>query len=113
MGREKLANLGEIVPEFIKELEKRDIHPEQIILYGSYARGEANEWSDVDLVVISKDFEKIDPLERLTILSHAAWPVQAAIEAIGYTPSEISERGPDSIFWEAIQEHHKVLYSTH
>jgi len=32
----------------------------QVILYGSKARGEANEGSDIDIMVVLKDYEKWD-----------------------------------------------------
>lgn len=111
MDQGQLVDLKSVVTKFIQELKKRGINPEKILLYGSYARGEATEESDVDLVVIADDFEKIPPLERLELLSYAAWPVQASIEAVGYTPREIAEGGKDSIFWEVIEQHHKVLYN--
>lgn len=99
-----------IVKKYIEELSKVGIHPETILLYGSYAGGTPDRWSDIDLVIISEDFARIPPLERLELLSLATWKVDAPIEAIGYTPQEIEERGKDSIMWEAIQKRHKVLY---
>jgi predicted nucleotidyltransferase len=33
----------------------KPLNPEQIILFGSYARGDAKEGSDVDLLVVTKD----------------------------------------------------------
>lgn len=110
MDKKKLADLNIVVKKFTKELGKKGIYPREILLYGSHASGSAHEWSDIDLVVISDDFEKIPPLERLTLLSYAAWPVQAGIEAQGYTPREIAERGKDSIMWEEIQKNHIVLF---
>jgi len=40
----------------IEELEKNDIHIEKAILFGSYSKGNFNEWSDIDLALISNDF---------------------------------------------------------
>lgn len=110
MDKKSLGEIEKIVKSFNNELIKKGIHAEQILLYGSYARGNATKYSDIDLVIISKDFEKMDPIDRLTLLSHAAWPVQACIEALGYTPQEIAERGKDSILWEEIEKSHKVVY---
>ncbi len=110
MDQKSLVNLKETADQFVKELKKSGVKPEKILLFGSHAKGTADEWSDIDLVVISEDFNTIPPLERLELLSRAAWPVQASIEALGYTPQEIAEKGPDSIIWEEIQTHHKVLY---
>ena len=44
------------------------IHPQQVILYGSFARGEATEWSDIDVMVIV-DFNKKNELELMDTLS--------------------------------------------
>jgi len=109
---QKLFNPQKVVEKYIVELRKVGIDPEMIILYGSYASGMADRWSDIDLVVISKDLESIPPLKRLEILSLATWKVEAPIEAQGYTPQEIAEHGKDSILWEEIQKNHRVLYKS-
>lgn len=102
-----------IVVMYIKELVKAGIHPEEILLFGSYASGTTDAWSDIDLVVISRDFEKIPPLKRLEMLSLATFNLHAPIEALGYTPGEIERNGNDSIMWESIQKNHKRLYKCH
>lgn len=99
-----------IVLKYVAALIQNGIRPERILLFGSYARGNANRWSDIDLAVISKDFETIAPLKRLELLSLATWKVDPRIEALGYTPAEISKRGGDSIIWEEIQNNHKLVY---
>jgi predicted nucleotidyltransferase len=48
------------------------IRAEQILLFGSQADGTAQEGSGVDLIVISKDWEKNSRRERLEILGVAA-----------------------------------------
>lgn len=43
-----------ITYELIQEIKSRiisGVHPEKIILFGSYARGEAHEGSDIDLMM--------------------------------------------------------------
>ncbi|MBI5298959.1 MAG: nucleotidyltransferase domain-containing protein [Deltaproteobacteria bacterium] len=110
MGQKKLTDLDSVIDIFVAELKKRGIHPQEVLLYGSYAKGTADEWSDIDMVVISKDFESIPPIERPAILSHAAWPTQQTVEALGYTPKEIAKNGKDSILWEEIEKNHRVLY---
>lgn len=109
MGK-KLFDPKSVAEKYIIELRKVGIKPEEVLVYGSYANGKADEWSDIDLVVISSDFENIPPIERLEMLSLATWRVDAPIEALGYTPREIHENGKDSIIWEAIQRNHKVVY---
>ncbi|MFC1762677.1 nucleotidyltransferase domain-containing protein [Planctomycetota bacterium] len=39
----------------MKDTIVQEIHPEKIILFGSWAQGKANEHSDVDLLVIERE----------------------------------------------------------
>jgi predicted nucleotidyltransferase len=48
-----MNNIEEIKKEIVKTLAPLD--PERIILFGSYANGTANEDSDIDLYVVTKD----------------------------------------------------------
>ncbi|MBI5300308.1 MAG: nucleotidyltransferase domain-containing protein [Deltaproteobacteria bacterium] len=107
---QKLFNLNDVIKKYVDALFKAGIHPEQILLYGSYAKGTADEWSDIDLAIISEDFASISPIQRLELLALATRGLKAPIEAIGYTSQEIAERGKDSILWEEIQNNHRVLY---
>jgi uncharacterized protein len=96
----KKQEVNQIIEKFKKELEKYHIHPERIILYGSYAKGNAREDSDIDLVVVSSDFKNMNLRERLEILGLAAGNILEPIEALGYTPQEVSEK--KETFLEAI-----------
>jgi uncharacterized protein len=44
------------VKSYIEQLENIGIHVQQAILFGSYANGKPDEWSDIDLAIVSKDF---------------------------------------------------------
>lgn len=104
------VNLKQVVKKYIAALEKRGVKPEQIILYGSFAQGQPHAGSDIDLVVISSDLSKMQPLEKLEFLSLAAGDVDAPIEALGYTPEAINKRGKNSIFWDIVQQTGRVVY---
>lgn len=69
-------------------------------MYGSYAKGKAREDSDIDLVVISSDFENMNVRERLETLGLAAGNILEPIEALGYTPKEVLKK--KETFLEAI-----------
>ena len=42
--------------KLIDELMKHNIRIQWAVLFGSYAKGNYNEWSDIDLALISEDF---------------------------------------------------------
>ncbi|MFC1495928.1 nucleotidyltransferase domain-containing protein [Candidatus Margulisiibacteriota bacterium] len=73
---------------FLDEFKK--VAPmERAIVFGSYARGRAKKWSDIDLAIVSKRFEGISRFRRLVLLGKLAWKAKSTeIEAIGFTPKE-------------------------
>ncbi len=70
VGMDKKAVLG-ILSRFRKALESKGTKIDKLILYGSYATGAYKEGSDIDVVVISKNFFGKDYWERIDILSDA------------------------------------------
>jgi len=46
--------LNNSISDYLSKLRGK-ISIDQVILYGSYAKGNANEWSDIDLYIVSKD----------------------------------------------------------
>lgn len=50
-------NIIDIVNSYVNVLKKAGIPIEKVFLYGSYARNEANDESDIDLLLISKIFD--------------------------------------------------------
>jgi predicted nucleotidyltransferase len=84
-------------------------NPETIILFGSTAGGNVNEWSDLDLVVI-KDTQK-SFYERLEEVVEIAQPNIGA-DIIVYTPDEAEQMKDDLFFKEEVINKGKVLFST-
>jgi predicted nucleotidyltransferase len=59
------------VIHFLNVLKKKyEIHSAYI--YGSYSKGNANEWSDIDVAVVSADFSENTFDERLELMKIAA-----------------------------------------
>ncbi len=47
----------EAVKKYLAELPRVGIHARRAILFGSFARGQADEYSDIDLIVIAPEFD--------------------------------------------------------
>ncbi len=77
-----------VISDFKKALESAGIKPQKILLYGSYATGNYRPDSDIDLVVISEDFEGKSYWQRIDLLSGAIYKVFQPIEAVAMTPQE-------------------------
>jgi len=82
----------EIISAFRNAIESRGIRADKIILFGSYATGQYREDSDIDIVVISRDFENKSYWERIDILSDAIYALFEPIEATAFTPDEWQSR---------------------
>ncbi|MBC8204255.1 nucleotidyltransferase domain-containing protein [bacterium] len=78
----------EIIDRFRLNLEKQGISVDKVLLYGSYARGNYHEGSDIDLLVVSKDFQNKDFWERIDIIVNALMTELSPIEAYPMTPEE-------------------------
>src|SRR3989304_6633889 len=91
----------EILTHFGEALERNGIRVMRMILFGSYATGTQSEWSDIDVVVISTDFQSMGRWDRAKVLANAVCEVLEPIEAVAFTPEEW-EKG-DSMLIEAIK----------
>lgn len=49
--------IARIVALFVDNAKTDNINIEKVILFGSYSKGTQNEFSDIDLAVVSNDFE--------------------------------------------------------
>ena len=45
------------IRRYVKALGSFGIHTRRLVLFGSFARGDADEFSDIDLVVIAPEFD--------------------------------------------------------
>lgn len=78
----------DILRRFRSALESKKVHVEKMILFGSCAKGTAEKFSDIDVVVVSSDFDGKDLWARATMLGAAAYQVFEPIQALAVTPQE-------------------------
>ena len=57
------------IKRFRESLEKAGIRQQQVLLYGSQRHGTATEGSDIDLIIISPDWDPLSRRERLELLA--------------------------------------------
>lgn len=84
-----MKNSGKAVYQSIKISLKNlisHLKPECIILYGSFARGDYNERSDIDIIVISTNLP-LNFYKRMQQL-YELIDTNEVIDILGYTPDE-------------------------
>ena len=84
-----------IILKYIYNLESLGISVQKVIIFGSHAKGTFTKESDIDIAVISKEFEKMGLWEKAKYLGRAARGIPYQIEAMGFSPSQLekSEEG--------------------
>ena len=81
---------------FCEQLRRWRIRPERILLFGSWARGQQQADSDIDVIVVSADFAGRGLRRRLELLGRAAGHALVSVQALGYTPKEFAAPEPSS-----------------
>ena len=84
-----------------------DIH--RVILFGSLARGDSREHSDLDLVVIQQTDQPF--LERIEAVHRLVLPV-VDVDLLVYTPSEFEQLAADRAFVRRVKEQGRVVYDS-
>ncbi|MBI2426926.1 MAG: nucleotidyltransferase domain-containing protein [Candidatus Kerfeldbacteria bacterium] len=108
----KNVDAKKIAREYTKEL-RGSLHVDQAFLFGSYARGSVHEESDVDLLIISRDFVRMPFMRRLELLNRlrTGSALEVPMDIIGVTPSEFSSfRSHESGNLRGIYHERKRIY---
>jgi len=86
-----------------------NIHPQRIILFGSWARGERGSHSDIDIMII-KESDQPRP-QRYAEVRRLFWGLGIPLDILVYTPEEFARYQvvPGS-FTHTVAYEGKVLY---
>ena len=96
--------------EYITQKIVEEFTPEEIVLFGSYARGTPRLESDIDLLIIkdmtSQPYQREQELRR-KLIGNGFPPLDLVV----LTPKEIKEREKyDDFFLKEIRSYGKVMY---
>ena len=92
-----------LIRRYIAALEARGIPVERVILFGSHASGHADEWSDIDIAVISPKFDTISLLERYEQLGLANRNLHAPLDVVGFSSIQVTNCEPESFLAEILR----------
>lgn len=102
--RDSEMNRVERVIECLKKY-----NPEKIIIFGSYVRGEMDEYSDLDFVVIKKTKKRF--IRRLIEVAKLIDNDLGQVDVFVYTPEEFQRMIEyENPFIEQVLKEGKVLY---
>ena len=103
-----LAASPEVIAVMVDRIVK-EFNPLRVILFGCWARGTANQWSDVDLLVIFPALE--DKREMAVNIRLSLSGLSVGKDILVSTPDEIRRRGHfiGTVLHSALREG-RVLY---
>ena len=79
-----------------------ECEPEEILLFGSHASGNADEWSDIDVIVVSKAFAEIPFMKRMPYVLRLI-NFEKHVDAICYSPQEFEDmKTKSSVIMDAL-----------
>jgi len=101
------TSAGNALLTVVEALRRYD--PERIYVFGSWARGEADELSDLDLVVIKRTTTPF--LERLREVARLLPAETGGVDILVYTPDEFETmRRSGNAFVEMVAEEGQLVY---
>jgi len=110
--RVNIERIGEVfkkIDDYVGEVV-RNLNPDLVLLFGSFATGDINEGSDIDILVVAGFKEPF--LDRIRILMDLN-TFKIPIEPVGYTPEEFNEmKNRKNPFIMEVLEKGKVMYKS-
>ncbi len=87
------AKIRKIIDQYIRVLEENDIPVNQAVLFGSYAKGNVNEWSDIDVALVSDTFEGnwIKDRNKVRAITLA---ISSDLQVLPYRPEDFNSEDP-------------------
>lgn len=77
MPKDRIREAVNLIKDF---LENRNVKVDKIIVFGSYGKGNYSQDSDIDIAIISQDFDGKDIFEKTEMLKGLKWLLVEKIE---------------------------------
>ena len=83
-----------IVQDYLQEVRALGIGVEKAVLFGSFAKNQQNEWSDIDLALFADDFIGMAAFDKERFRTLHVLPKFMSIEAHTFPSSRWEEGDP-------------------
>lgn len=90
-------NAKKIVKKYAEKLKEENYPFSAIYLFGSYAKGKAHKWSDIDIAVVSDKMKRNRDKGRF-LLWHIRRDVDSMIEPHGFTVKDFQNDNDPMVY---------------
>ncbi len=104
---ERDDSIKKVIKAYLEAITQKNINVEKAYLFGSYARGRAEDSSDIDIAIISKDFSGERFIDRRLIVPLRR-EIDRRLEPIPYHPDNFKENDP--LVLEILQNGIEIAY---
>lgn len=91
----------------IAETIRDSVSPDEISIFGSYAKGNATVSSDLDILVV--DNSGRDKNQIALTISKALFPRDFGLDILVVSSAELAERAA-LVFWQSLLESRRIVY---
>ena len=91
--KKQLASVKKKDNEYLVALNERNFLVSQAYIFGSYAKGRAHSGSDIDVCIVSREYNPDDDKIRL-LLWQARREIDPRIEPVAYHPQDFKSSDP-------------------
>ncbi|HID26281.1 MAG TPA: nucleotidyltransferase domain-containing protein [Methanosarcinales archaeon] len=109
MAKREIIKIREVL---LKALQEAGISVWKIVIFGSYAEGKEKKDSDIDIIIVSKDFRNKHIFERVNLTKDVHWKLVENVMKpfdIMYYSDEEWDKGY-SLVINAARENGEVIY---
>ncbi|MDZ7700145.1 MAG: nucleotidyltransferase domain-containing protein [Deltaproteobacteria bacterium] len=85
--------IRDIIDKYIRALEKERIHVQRAVLFGSHAYGKADQWSDIDIALVSDAFEG-DRFDDRSKIRRITLSVSSDLSPLPFRPEDFVPENP-------------------
>jgi len=87
------AKVKNIIDRYLQALIRNNIPIKEAMLFGSYAKGNYQEWSDIDIALVSEIFagNRIDDKDKIRKITLS---ISSEIEVIPFSPKDFHLQNP-------------------
>lgn len=98
-------SIKKTIDKFLEEVKKEHLSIDQAFLFGSYANGNYNKYSDIDIAIISNDFVGNNFLDSRR-LDNAIFNSSIDIEVHTFRPDDFIKKTP--LVMEILKSGYKI-----
>ena len=88
------SKVKQAIANYIKHLQKMGINIQKAYLFGSFVKNDNSKWSDIDLCLISPQFESENEVWELLWQNRQDEDIDVILSPIGFHPDDFVDEDP-------------------